>query len=85
MAFPKQEYGSGLPFPSPGNLGDPGIEPTSPALAGGQQPLAGGLFTTEPDQCVLLMFWWVLKAFIGRILHLRNTLGVIKDFHLKNL
>ena len=48
MAFPKQEYGSGLPFPSPGNLGDPGIEPTSPALAGGQQPLAGGLFTTEP-------------------------------------
>ena len=29
-----QEYWSGLPFPSPGNLPDPGIELTSPALAG---------------------------------------------------
>ena len=33
----------------------------------------------ELDECVLLMFWWVLKVFIGRILHLRNPLGVIKD------
>ena len=29
--FPQQEYWSGLPFPSPGDLPDPGIEPTSPA------------------------------------------------------
>ena len=35
MGFPRQEYWSGLPFPSPGDLPDPGIEPTSPALAGG--------------------------------------------------
>ena len=35
MGFPKQEYWSGLPHPSPGDLPDPGIEPTSPALAGG--------------------------------------------------
>ena len=41
MGFPKQEYGSGLPFPSPGYLPDLGIKPTSPALA-------GGFFTTEP-------------------------------------
>ena len=41
MGFSRQEYGSGLPFPSPGDLPDPGIEPTSPALAGGS-------FTTEP-------------------------------------
>ena len=41
MEFPKQEYWSGLPFPSPGDLPDPGIEPVSPALA-------GGFFTTEP-------------------------------------
>ena len=39
--FPRQEYWSGLPFPSPGDLSDPGIEPMSPALA-------GGFFTTEP-------------------------------------
>ena len=32
MGFPRQEYWSGLPFPSPGDLADPGIEPTSPAL-----------------------------------------------------
>ena len=34
MGFPRQEYWSGLPFPSPGDLADPGIEPSSPALAG---------------------------------------------------
>ena len=32
MGFPRQECWSGLPFPSPGDLPDPGIEPGSPAL-----------------------------------------------------
>ena len=32
MEFSRQEYWSGLPFPSAGNLPDPGIEPESPAL-----------------------------------------------------
>ena len=32
MGFSRQEYWSGLPFPSPGNLPDPGIKPRSPAL-----------------------------------------------------
>ena len=32
MGFPGQEYGSGLPFPPPGDLPNPGIEPTSLAL-----------------------------------------------------
>ena len=32
MGFSRQEYWSGLPFPSPGNLPGPGIEPGSPAL-----------------------------------------------------
>ena len=32
MEFSRQEYWSGLPFPSPGDLPDPGIEPRSPAL-----------------------------------------------------
>ena len=41
MAFPRQEYWSGLSFPSPGDLPDPGIEPESPVLA-------GGFFKTEP-------------------------------------
>ena len=41
MGFSRQEYWSGLPFPSPGDLPDLGIEPGFP-------PLAGGFFTTEP-------------------------------------
>ena len=41
MGFPRQEFWSELPFPSPGDLPDPGIKPVSPALA-------GELFTAEP-------------------------------------
>ena len=44
MGFSRQEYWSGLPFPSPGDLLDPGIEPTSPVFPA----LAGGFSTTEP-------------------------------------
>ena len=40
MEFSRQEYWSGLPFPTPGDPPDPGIKPTSPALA-------GRFFTTE--------------------------------------
>ena len=42
MEFCRQEYWSRLPFPSPGNLPDPGIKPASPVspvLAGGFLPL----------------------------------------------
>ena len=39
--FLRQDYWSGLPFPSPGDLPDPGIKPGSPALA-------GRFFTTSP-------------------------------------
>ena len=41
MEFSRQEYHHGLPFSSLGDLPNPGIEPASPALA-------GGFFTTEP-------------------------------------
>ena len=41
MGFSRQEYWSGLPFPSPGDLPDSGIELELPALADGS-------FTTEP-------------------------------------
>ena len=34
MGFPKQEYWSGLPFPPPGDLPNPGMEPESPAWVG---------------------------------------------------
>ena len=42
MEFSRQEYWSGLPFPSPGDLPDPGIEPASLTSL----PLIGGFFTT---------------------------------------
>ena len=32
MGFSREEYWSGLPFPSPGDLPDPGIKPRSPVL-----------------------------------------------------
>ena len=38
MEFSRQEYWSGLPFPSPGDLSDPGIEPRSPALQADSLP-----------------------------------------------
>ena len=43
MGFSGQEYWSGLPCPSPGDLPDPGMEPTSL----GSPALAGGFFTTN--------------------------------------
>ena len=42
MGCPIQGYWSGLSFPSPGNLPNPGIKPASSALA-------GGFFTTNPS------------------------------------
>ena len=57
--FSMQEYCSGLPFPTPGDLPDQGIRPTSllsPALA-------GGLFTLVPLMIlylsVITLFWGV--------------------------
>ena len=43
MEFSRQEYWTGLPFPTPGDLPDLGIEPESPALK-------DGVFTTEPPK-----------------------------------
>ena len=39
MGFSRKEYWSGLPFPSPGALPDPGIEPGSPALQADDLPI----------------------------------------------
>ena len=48
--FPRQEYWSGLPFQSPEDLPNPGIEPGSPALT-------GGFFTTEPPGKPFYLLW----------------------------
>ena len=49
MGFSRQEYWSGLPFPSPGDLPDPGIELRSPALQ-------ADALTSEPPGKPLLLF-----------------------------
>ena len=61
VGFCRQEYWSGLPFPSPGDLPNSGIEPTSPALV-------GRFFITEPPgnpiliYCILIN---VIYSFLG--------------------
>ena len=47
MGFSMQEYWSGLPFPSPGDLPDPGIEPGSPALQADSLPTELNLLTVK--------------------------------------
>ena len=54
MGFPRKEYLSGLPFFSPRDLPSPGIEPMSPALA-------GGFFTTREAQRTVWRFLTKLK------------------------
>ena len=54
MGFPRQEYWSRLPFPSPRSLPDPGIKPVSPALA-------VRFFTTETPQYMLTVVCTVGK------------------------
>ena len=50
MGFFRQEYWSGLPFPSPGDLPDPGIEPRSPASSADALP-------SEPGNQSFLCSW----------------------------
>ena len=66
MGFSRQEYWSGLPFPSPGDLPNPGIEPTSPALA-------GGFFTTEPPGKPLCKFTTQINHSINKFLRVEHV------------
>ena len=59
MGFSRQWYWSGLPFPSPADLPDPGIEPVSPALAGGffmAEPQGKSIFTPHTVFFSLFIF-----------------------------
>ena len=56
--LPRQEYGSGLPFPSPGNLPNPGIKPESPALQADSLP-------SEPPGKSLYTFDTLLKNMLA--------------------
>ena len=62
MGFPSQEYWSGLPFLSPGDLPDPGIGPRSPTLQ-------ADALTSEPPGTVVTGNWGQEKGGSRRTLH----------------
>ena len=77
MEFSRPEYWSGSPFPSPGNLSNPGIEPRSPTLQAdslsaepqgkpkktgmGSLSLLQGIFPTQESNRGLLHCRWILQ------------------------
>ena len=74
IGFSRQEYWSGLPFPSLGHLPDPGIEPGSPALQ------ADALPSEPPGKSFPLcytQFWWCDDWHAGR-----GNLAFIMDWFL---
>ena len=75
MGFPRQEYWSGLPFPSPGDLPDSGIEPTSPTLQVDSLPLSHqrSSFKTEI---------WIQKEECENKLDLRSTFKKFKHINI---
>ena len=59
VRFPRQDYWSGLPFPSPADLPDPNIEPMSPALQTASLPL------TPPGKTIIRKYWsWQSKLMV---------------------
>ena len=62
LEFFRQEYWSGLPFPPPGDLSNPGTELSSPT----SNALAGGFFTAEPSgkPYFLAICFWLRQVFV---------------------
>ena len=70
MEFCRQEYWSGLPFPSPGDLPDPGIKPRSPTL----QPDA--LPSEPPGKLVVCLNYsakWEMDQVFSSQVQLKNV------------
>ena len=59
MEFSRQEYWSGLPFVSPGDLPDPGIKPGSPTLQADALP-------SEPPEGVPMRTWYLQNKEIAK-------------------
>ena len=88
MGFSRQEYWSGLPCPSPGDLSNPGIEPGSPALQADSLlseppgiPITRVMLEScphtlalEPSE-VLLVSVWTLQGELGLQSHVEGSAG----------
>ena len=79
MGFPRQEYWSGVPLPSPGDLPDPGIKPWSPALQADSllseppgKPKVGGGEVKEVQGC---QFMEGLAGFIKILAFILSDMG----------
>ena len=57
MEFSRRKYWSGLPFPSPGDLSDPGIKPGSPCVAGRRLPIWTTRETPSPGKTTQKWGW----------------------------
>ena len=70
MGFSRQEYWSGLPFPSSGDLPDPGIEPRSPAL---QADALTSEPSGKPDGYTVSLYFLMTIAFIVKSSFFHST------------
>ena len=79
----RQEYWSGLPFPSPGNLPDPGIKPGSPTLQADALPsepsgkLRTLLYLGVVRHMLLNLYWELRKTVGSRMADNRMSLGLM--------
>ena len=71
MGFSRQEYWSGLPFPSPGDLPDPGIEPYSPALE-------ADTLTSEPPGKGFLKHYLIINS-VNKYLSTFYVFDIVRD------
>ena len=80
MGFFRQEYWSRLPFPSPGNLPDPGIEPESPALQADSLP-----FSHQGNPVIYIYTHTYVHAHIQKYTHSHIWTYLILTLTLENL
>ena len=78
MGFSRQEYWSGFPFPSPGNLPDPGIKPGSPALRADalpSEPRGKCLWSLRALQSLTQALWnlWKVAATETMVLEYQSS------------
>ena len=92
MGFPGQEYWSGLPFPTPGDLPHPGIKPVSPAALALQVDSLPLSHVEAPIICLLnykftkIRKWKMRMQYLSSLLwHAYNIMGSLKFSNSQNL
>ena len=91
MEFFRQKYWSGLPFPSPADLPDPGIKPRSPALESDSLPATREApnqdlisVSTSPSNWPFQQFIWNFLIYTSEVICMIGTLSVSLSFpHLQ--